>query len=60
VRTTTDKTGTDKTGTDKTGTDKTGGERSLLKRLGWFALLYVASFTTVAAVAYGLKAVIPH
>lgn len=29
-------------------------------RLGWFALLYAASFGLVTAVAYGLKAVIPH
>lgn len=30
------------------------------RRLGWFALLYILSFAAIAAVAYGLKAVIPH
>lgn len=36
------------------------GKPSWVKRLGWFALLYAASFVTVVAIAYGLKAVIPH
>ncbi len=29
-----------------------------MKRIGWFVLLYVASFAAVAALAYGLKAAI--
>jgi hypothetical protein len=29
-----------------------------MKRLGWFVLLYIASFTAVAALAYGLRAAI--
>jgi hypothetical protein len=30
------------------------------RRIGWFVLLYLASFAVVALVAEGLKAVIPH
>jgi hypothetical protein len=30
----------------------------LLKRLGWFALLWLASLAVVAAVAYSLRALI--
>lgn len=30
----------------------------LLKRLGWFALLWVASLAAVAALAYGMRALI--
>ena len=33
-------------------------ERSWARRLGWFALLYAASFAAVVAIAYGLKAII--